>query len=514
MADGTVDKSQHIPVYEKVGYSFADAAANFVFMSMILFQAAFYTDVMGLKAEWAFYIILIPRLWDAFFDPIMGILADRTRTRWGNFRPWVLWTALPWGIIMFLAYSKPSGWSDVALITYAVVTNTLLMTLYSANNMPYAALGGVMSADIQERSKLNSFRFVAVNAAQFIVGGFTLVLVGKYAGPATATMPKGDLAQGWRWTMGIYAVVCVVCFLITFLTTKERVKPSVQKSSIRADFGDLLKNSPWAVMALMTLVHFAILAYRGGAMYQYFQLYVDKGAMYDLLHTLGLTAPALAPGQAAPGGLLEMLGYIFHGERGDPLANPANAAYGIVNMLGTSTTIIAIMFSPMLAKKFGKKAICVVGFSLMILNSAAFYLLKPTDVPMMIVLTVTQSIFYGPTIPLVWAIFADVADYSEWKFGRRATGTIFATIGFALKAGLALGASALLMVQSQMGYDPNVNNPKITEMFRVSSTLVPAGLFAICSILLIAYKLNKKTTIQIVDELAQRRKQAQAPATA
>jgi glycoside/pentoside/hexuronide:cation symporter, GPH family len=505
-----VDKSQHIPIYEKIGYSVADSAANFVFMSMILFQSAFYTDVMGLKAEWAFYIILIPRLWDAFFDPIMGILADRTRTRWGNFRPWVLWTALPWGIIMFLAYSKPEGFGDVALITYAILTNTLLMTLYSANNMPYSALGGVMSSDIQERSKLNSFRFVAVNAAQFIVGGFTLVLVAKFAGPHSVEHPKGDLAMGWRWTMGIYAAICVVCFLITFLTTKERVKPSAQKSSIRADFGDLLKNSPWFVMFLMTLVHFGILAYRGGAMYQYYQLYADKGALYDLLHSLGLTAPALKPGEATPGGILEMLGYIFHGERGDPLANPANAAYGIINMLGTATTIIAIMFSPILAKKFGKKFIAVAGFALMIVNSTLFYFLGPKDVNLMILLTITGSLCYGPTIPLVWAIFADVADYSEWKTGRRATGTIFATIGFALKAGLAIGASALLLIQSRMHYDPKNITQDIIDMFHTTGTLVPAGLFAICTVLLLLYKLDKKTTIRITDELAARRKLAAA----
>ena len=215
------DKSQQIPLYEKVGYSAGDAAANFVFMSMILFQAAFYTDVMKLSTLTAGLIILVPRLWDAFFDPIMGALADRTRTRWGNFRPWVLWTALPWGIVMYLAYTTP-GFKGAALVAYAVITNTLLMTLYSANNMPYSALGGVMSADIHERSKLNSFRFIAVNAAQFIVQGFTLVLVAKFAGPHTPEQPQGDIARGWQATFGVYAGICVLCFLITFATTRER----------------------------------------------------------------------------------------------------------------------------------------------------------------------------------------------------------------------------------------------------------------------------------------------------
>ena len=162
------DQPQRLSVVEKAGYSAADAAANFVFMSMILFQTNFYTDVFGLTAGAAAAILLWPRLWDAFFDPIMGILADRTETRWGKFRPWIVWTALPWAVVMILAYTTPKGWSKGELIAYAAITNGLLMTLYSMNNMPYSALGGVMTADLNERANLNSFRFIAVNAAQFI----------------------------------------------------------------------------------------------------------------------------------------------------------------------------------------------------------------------------------------------------------------------------------------------------------------------------------------------------------
>ena len=172
---------QKLSFGEKAGYSAADAAANFVFMTMILFQTNFYTDVFGLSAGVAAAILLWPRLWDAVADPIVGVLADRTSTRWGKFRPWVLFTAVPWFVIMILAYTTPKGWSMGALVAYAVITNTMLMTIYSMNNMPYSALGGVMTGDVNERAKLNSFRFIAVNAAQFIVGGFTLPLVAKLA---------------------------------------------------------------------------------------------------------------------------------------------------------------------------------------------------------------------------------------------------------------------------------------------------------------------------------------------
>jgi len=197
---------------EKAGYSCADSAANFVFMTMVLFQLNFYTDVFGLSATAAAMILLWPRLWDAAVDPIVGILADRTDTRWGKFRPWILFTTIPWVIVMVLAYTKPHGWSYGALVAYACITNMLLMTIYSMNNMPYAALGGVMTGDVNERASLNSFRFVAVNAAQFIVGGFTLPLVARFAMKHAngAAVQATDKQYGWTLTMSIWAALCFV----------------------------------------------------------------------------------------------------------------------------------------------------------------------------------------------------------------------------------------------------------------------------------------------------------------
>src|SRR5436190_9072529 len=293
------ENSQKLSFIEKAGYSGGDAAANFVFMSMILFQANFYTVVFGLSASTAGYIVLVARLWDAFCDAVMGVLADRTQTRWGRFRPWILWTSIPWAVVMVLAYTTPN-FAPPVMIAYAFVTNILLMTLYSANNMPYSALGAVMTADVDERAKLNSFRFVAVNAAQFIVGGFTLTLVAKFAGV------DQNKQRGWAVTMSIWAALCLILFLITFFASKERVQPEPgQKTPPRQDFQDLLKNNPRKVMFFMTLVHFCILSFRGGALYNYYHQYADKAAMFDWLQWLGLTAPALAAGQSAPGGVLE-----------------------------------------------------------------------------------------------------------------------------------------------------------------------------------------------------------------
>lgn len=491
---------QKLSFGEKAGYSAADAAANFVFMTMILFQTNFYTDVFGISAGAAATILIVARLWDAVADPVVGILADRTKSRWGKFRPWILFTALPWCVVMVLAYTTPKGWSMGAMIAYAGITNILLMTLYSMNNMPYSALGGVMTGDVNERAKLNSFRFIAVNAAQFIVGGFTLPLVAKFAA-------GHDRQHGWQMTMALWAALCLVLFLITFATTRERIQPPPQqKSNPRADFAALIRNRPWIVMFLMTLFHFAMLSFRGGALYNYYHHYADKAAMFDFVQKLGLTAPAGAPSS----GLWETLGYIVHGGKADLAnSNVADVFNSIINMLGTGVTIIVIILSPSLSKTFGKKAVAVAGFALSTVCAAAFYFLAPANVGGMIGLTILGAIAYAPTIPLIWAIYADVADYSEWKTGRRFTGIVFATIGFALKSGLALGSSSFLwLMEYGFGYDTKLPDaPQAVHGFRVCSGFGVAALFAACTVLLLVYQLNKRTTIQMADELAARRNQ-------
>jgi Na+/melibiose symporter-like transporter len=494
------DHSQKLSFVEKAGYSAADAAANFVFMTMILFQTNFYTDVFGISAVAAGSILMGARLWDAFADPIVGLLADRTNTRWGKFRPWVLFTAVPWCVVMVLAYTTPKGWSMGGMIAYAAITNILMMTIYSMNNMPYSALGGVMTGDVNERAKLNSFRFISVNAAQFIVGGFTLPLVAKFA-------LGHDRQYGWQMTMALWAVLCLVLFFITFATTRERIKPEPsQQSSPKQDFADLIKNNPWKVMFFMTLMHFCILSFRGGALYNYYHHYADKAALFDWVQTLGLTAPA---GAAASGGILETLGYIVHGTRSDLAnSNVADVANSLINMIGTGVTIIVIVLSPVLSKRFGKKAVAVTGFALAGVGSLAFYLLSPTNVTGMVILTILIAIAYAPTIPLVWAIYADVADFSEWKTGRRFTGIVFATIGFALKSGLALGSSSFLWIMAGF-FNYNSKLPDTAEAirgFRICSGIVVGLLFAICTVLLACYSINKRMTIQMADELAERRR--------
>jgi Na+/melibiose symporter-like transporter len=356
-----------------------------------------------------------------------------------------------------------------------------------------------MTGDVNERAKLNSFRFISVNAAQFIVGGFTLPLVAKFA-------VGHDKQHGWSMVMALWAVVCLVLFLTTFFTTKERIQPiNKEKTSPGRDFADLAHNHPWMIMFCLTFVHFTILALRGGALYNYYHNYADKAALYDWLHGLGLTAAAGSP---SSGGILEWVGYIVHGDKSNLAdSNVADVGNSIINMIGTGVTIIVILLSPSLAKKFGKKAVTVAGFGLACLSSLAFYLLSPTNVAGMVALTILTAIFYAPTIALVWAIYADVADYSEWKTGRRATGIIFATIGFGLKLGLSLGASAGLWIMAGFyHYDPKAAlTPENLQGMRMLSSVYVGILFGVCTLFLIANPLNKRLTIQIADELAARR---------
>ena len=482
------EQTNKLSFAEKAGYSLGDGAANFVFMTMILFQLNFYTDTLGISAAAAGTLLLVGRLWDAFFDPMMGVMADRTNTRWGKFRPWVLWTSIPWGIAMILAYTNP-GLGLTGNLIWACLTNVLLMTLYSANNTPYSALSGVMTGDVNERTSLSSFRFVAAMIAQLIVGGFTLPLVAKFG--------QGNNARGWQMTMGLWAALCVALFVITFLSTRERILPDPkQKSDPRQDFGALLKNGPWIAMFILTLAHFAMLAMRGGTMFYYFQYYVNQDKLFDLLQSLGLTGPH-------GNYLLNTFGLIVDAKR----SNVASVGFSLLNMSSQFVTVIGVLCSTALSRRFGKKAVAIAGFSLTTVFMASFVLLPPEAIGATFLMEYIRALTYAPTIPLIWAMFADVADYSEWKTGRRTTGVIFATILFGLKTGLSLGGFAAGWLLSGYGYKPNaVQTPEALQGIRMTISVYPAILFGIVIVCLICYKIGKRLNLQIQDELAERRK--------
>jgi sugar (glycoside-pentoside-hexuronide) transporter len=248
--------TQKLSIKEKVGYSLGDLSANLVFQTLMMFLLVFYTDVFGISPKAAGTVILVGGILGACFNPVMGAIADRTQTRWGKFRPWVLWTAVPFGIMAWLTFSTPDL-GENGKIAYAFITYFFLVIAYSANNLPYAALSGVMTGDMVERTSLSSFRFVAVMVAQF--SSQVLLL------PLVFILGNGDEPLGFKKAIGIFAVVAVVFFVITFLTTKERIKPSPQqKTPLRQDLKDLTRNKPWIAIFALTVLIFVSLAMRGG----------------------------------------------------------------------------------------------------------------------------------------------------------------------------------------------------------------------------------------------------------
>jgi Na+/melibiose symporter-like transporter len=283
---------------------------------------------------------------------------------------------------------------------------------------------------------------------------------------------------------------------------------------LKQDLADLLKNGPWIIMFLVTFIHFSLISFQGGAGYQYLTRYADPQATYDVLHNIGLTDPTLKPGETAHG-FLGTVGYIIPGTR-DTVGTSANSAlYGVAGTVSKVAQILGIVFAPLLAMRFGKKTIVITGFLLSMIVNFAFYFLGKNDIVGMLVLTGVYGLVYGPTIPLVWAIFADVVDFGEWKLGYRATGIVFATIGFGLKAGLAFGGAALGWVEGAVGYDADNVTETSLQMFRICNSIVPSVLFLICAGVLFRLWLNKQTTQQVADELALRRNASSgAPATA
>jgi len=485
--------TQKLSIKEKIGYSLGDSSANFVFQLMIIFQLGFYTDVFGISAAAAGTLLLVGRFWDAFFDPMMGIIADRTNTRWGKFRPWILWSAVPFALMFFLAFKTPDYGSTGKLI-YAYITYILLMTFYSVNNTPYSALHGVMTSDVKERTSIASYRFFFAMAAAFLVQGLTLPMVSKFG--------QGNDQKGWTMAIGVFAIIMVIFYVITFFSVRERIKPSPnQKSNVKQDFKDLRKNKPWMAMFILTLFIFITLALWGSGMFYFFNYYVENDSLFGFLKSFGLVNIAGEAGNWWHT-MLNTFGLIAQEDQ----SNVFGVGFSFFNMMGQLVTIIGVLFSKMLADRFGKKNVFLVGLSFTTLFTALFIIVPSNNVGLAFLLNILKSLAYGPTIPLLWAMMGDVADYSEWKTHRRATGFIFAGIVFALKAGLGFGGAICGWILGTFGYVNGVT-PDTTVLLgiRLTSSIFPAITFFVGVVVLFTYEITKKLNFQIQDELAARR---------
>ena len=481
----TINQNQQkISMGEKVGYSLGDAAANLVFQMMMIFQLKFYTDVFGLDGAVAGSVLLVACLSAIVVDPAVGLLVDRTKTRWGKFRPWILWTAVPFCVFYMLAFYNPGIEDNSTVATYATISFLLLMTVYSLNNVPYTSLGGVMTSDIRERTNITTIRFVAVTIAQFVVQGMTLPLVDHFSNDGR------NLQHGWICTIGVFSAIAFIFFIITFCVSHERiVPPPTQEIDMKEDVRQTISNVPWNTMFVLTFTLFITLSMWGSAMNFYFQHNIDQKSLFDFLSTFGLA---------------------------NDVGDAYSVGFSLFNMVGAVVQFAGVLLlSQYLANKYGKKKVFMVCLSLTALFSAMFYIPSPTDVSLIFVLNILKSLAYAPTVPLLWAMIADVADHIEYENHRRATGFCFSGIIMALKVGLGTGGAIAGIIISAFGYvsgNVSVQNETAMEGIRLVSSIVPAVMFGVGVLALHFYPITKEYNENMQAELASRRRHAESAA--
>ncbi len=440
-----------LSIKEKVGYGLGDTASHFVWDMVGFWILIFYTDTFGISAAAAGTIMLLARVWDMASDPIMGIIADRTSTRWGKFRPYILWMALPYSVLAVLAFTTPDL-GPTGKVIYAGVTYILLMTVFTAINLPYSSLGAVMTSDSYERAGLNSYRFIFAFIGQFIVTGTALSLA-LYFG-------NGDNAKGYQYTLILFAVISFVLFMITFKTTKERVEPpKEQKQDLKEDLKNLFSNKPWVILFFVGIVSFVMFAMQNLSIAYYFKYYIGNAESVQLF-----------------------------------------------NVIGTVALIIGIPFSKPLAKRFGKKNVFVASSLISGLFFILLYIPDAGDTTLIYTFNILAKFTYAPAVPLLWTMLADTADYSEWKNGRRSTGLVFSAATFAQKAGWGIGGALAGWILALYNFIPNVEQTlsSITGI-KLMVSVFPGILYMSCAILLYFYTIDHKTCLIMQKDLEERR---------
>jgi sugar (glycoside-pentoside-hexuronide) transporter len=438
---------------EKSGYALGDMAANFVFQAMLALQLDFYTHTFGLTAAQAGTLFLVVGLGVAFLNPVMGVIADRTSTRWGKFRPWLLWTAVPFGIIGVLTFTTP-GFSPAGKIIYAWTTYILLRVIYTVNNVPYASLTAVMTSDPDERTSISSYRQIAANSAGFIVASLAIPMV-RFFG-------RGNDALGYQVTMGLLSALSIVFFIIAFLATKERIQPDPrQKTSLRQDLSDLFRNRPWIVLFLATLFYFTAILVRGNVMLPYFRFVAGNVNLYAWFNGFGL----------------------------------ASLLVGVACSTGVSVRV-------------GKRQLFIASMLLAGVFNTLLLVIPPSATVAIIAAEVLRQFCFGLSGPILWAMMGDVADYGEWKTGRRSSGTVTAAVVFALWAGIALGGAIAGWLFSLYGF---VSEAQVQTSHAQTGILLTASVYAglaffATAACLFFYPITREVNQQIANELAERRK--------
>jgi len=455
-----------IKLKEKIGYGLGDAAASMFWKLFTMYLMFFYTDVFGIPAAVVGTMFLITRIWDAAFDPFVGIFADRTQTRWGKFRPYLLWMMIPFGIFGVLIFTTPDL-GTTGKIIYAYVTYSLMMMTYSLINVPYASLMGVMTSDGKERTTLSTCRML------FAFGGSLLVLA--LAEPLVDIFSKiggqVNVAQGWQYAAIVFAVIAILFFYLCFRWTRERVKPSVVKTSLKHDLKDLWVNRPWFILLGAGIAVIFFNSIRDGAAIYYFRYYVtvqDAFQINSMNLTISLSSLYFVLGQAA-------------------------------NIVGVALTIP-------ISNRAGKKGTFLVAMVIATILSIIFYFVDRSNTTQIFVLQFFISLCAGITLPLIWSMYADTADYSEWKTKRRATGLVFSASSMSQKFGWTIGGALAGWLLGYYGFQANVEQTEFAQNgIRMMLSFFPAIGAFLGIVFMSVYPLNEKKMKEISNDLEKSR---------
>ena len=436
---------------EKFSYGIADMGFNFYWTNIATFLLFFYTDVFGISAAAAASMLFMIKIINAFTDPLIGALADRTTTRFGKFRPYLVWMALPLGAAAVLTYTTPELDHD-GKIAWAYGTYLLMMVCYTAINIPYNALSGVMSADPQERSTINGLRFIFAFAGSTLVTAATPFMVRLLGG--------GDDERGWQLTMLAWGLAASALFALTFFNTRERIAPAAtQKSNVAQDIRDLTRNGPWLVLFFLALIIMITITLRTSTAIYYFKYYVGR--------------PEL------------MASFV--------------PAYMVAAAAGASLT-------PLMTRYVDKKKLLIILMGCTTVLSSAFFFVGKDQVWLMYALQVALGFVLGPKSPLAFSMYADTADYNEWRTGRRATAMTFAAATFSQKLGTALAVAVIGSLFTALGYVPNAAQTTGSQAGIVwLMSLIPAFFAALAVAVMFFYHLDKHKLALIQSELAVRK---------
>jgi GPH family glycoside/pentoside/hexuronide:cation symporter len=453
-------KEQGLRTREYIGYALGDMASNLFFVTFNIFLIYYYVDVWAIPAASISFMMVAVRLFDALNDPVMGLIADRTDTKWGKFRPYLLWGAVPYGICGYLMFAGPDLGATGKLV-YAYATYTLMLVAYTVINVPYSSMLGVISPHSRTRGVASSFRFVGA-----FTGGF---LVSLLARPLVRHLGGDDEVAGFQLTIAIFAVASVIMFWLCFATTRERVKPPpAQQTDVKAELGELLRNGPWVMLLVATIFSTTFMALRQGSTLFYFKYVVGDDGSPILFGTLDRSTVFLSTGMLA-----QILG---------------TAALGVI------------------VRRVDKKKLAAWLSWITGVSFAGFFLLPTDNYWLLVGVNALGTFCMGPTSALTWAMYGDVADYGEWKFGRRSTALVYSASLFSIKTGIMIGGTLVPLFLGLFGFVRNeAQGPLAVLGITLAFSLAP-GLFAILKgVALWLYPLDQRRVDEIEHALAARR---------